>query len=99
MPRPQIIDTNWSRFAINVYHPIELVSGSPINTADGLDHTAIRGANSSEVVAGMLLSGLLQDVMSVCSIDYCYAHGRRGALSVGVFAHIELQFNTNFYHL
>ena len=41
-----------------------------MNTADGLDHSAIRGVNSGEIVTGVLIGRLFQDVVSICSIDY-----------------------------
>ena len=70
-----------------------------MNIADGLDHTTIRGVNGGDTVTGVLIRSLYQDVMSICSLDYCYAHRGRGALSVGVFGYSELQFDTNLYHL
>lgn len=70
-----------------------------MNIADGLNHMAIRGVHSGEIVARVLIRCLYQDVVSVCSVHYCHARFWRGAFPVGVFTHIELQLNANLYHL
>ena len=51
----EIINADWSRLAINVNQPVQVQHAIGMNVADGVNHTAIRGVRSSEVVTRVLV--------------------------------------------
>lgn len=102
--RLQIVDSNRCWFSVDVNHPVELFRRFLFNIANGFDHPAVRGEINGEVVAGMLVCGLFQDVMRVCTIHYFDACAGRSAWStlshnIRESVHFKQKLHANGYRL